>query len=269
MPPLEEDSDAVIEVESKSHSASFANRFGPVAIGSSALLWAAGGVHFVWAFALIAAALSMAEGRRVFPVVRRLMRIQLRIMGVRLQVAGAEHVDPHRASLILGNHQSLFDLIALPAALPVHAVGVEADCHFRIPLWGHLIRRWGNIPIDRASRRQAIASLETARRKLAAGTSIVVLPEGHRTRDGRIGPFKSGPFYLALAAGADIVPLIIDGLFAYNPKEDWCLKPGPAKLVFGRPIAYETFCQDSVEALKARVRGAMTALKEKLPCLPG
>jgi 1-acyl-sn-glycerol-3-phosphate acyltransferase len=234
-----------------------------LAVPTSMLLWAAGGLHFVLSFGLIASALSLAEGRRVFPLVRRLMRAQLRVMGVRLRVTGVEHFDPSRAYLILGNHQSLFDLIALPAALPAHAVGVEADYHFRIPLWGHLIRRWGNISIDRASRREAIASLEAARRGLAAGTSIVILPEGHRTRTGAIGPFKSGPFHLALAAGSDILPFVIDGLFDFNPKGDWRLRPGRVRLAFGRPIAYDTFRRDSVEALKNRLRKAMMAIKEE------
>ncbi len=233
------------------------------AVAASILLWTAGGLHFVWSFLLIAAALSLAEGRRVFPLVHRLMRMQLAVMGVRLRVTGTEPLDGSRAFLIMGNHQSLFDLITLPAALTAHAVGVEADYHFQLPLWGHLIRRWGNIPIDRASRQKAIASLEAARRQLAAGTSIAILPEGHRTRTGAVGTFKSGPFHLALAAGVDILPFAIDGLFDYNPKGSWRLRPGPVRLSFGRPIAYDSFCKDSVESLKTRVRKAVTDLLEE------
>jgi 1-acyl-sn-glycerol-3-phosphate acyltransferase len=235
------------------------------AFPSSLLLWMVGGLHFVWTFALIAAALSLSSGKRVFPLVRRLMRMQLALMGIRLRVEGAEHLDTTRACLYLGNHQSLFDLIALPAALPAHAVGVEADDHFRIPLWGHLIRRWGNIPIDRSRRQSAIASLEAARSALAGGTSMVILPEGHRTRSGEIGPFKSGPFHLALAARVDIVPFVIEGLFAYNPKGDWRLRPGPARLAFGRPIPPDAYREDSVEALKARVRRAITTIGKEAP----
>lgn len=235
------------------------------ALPASILLWTAGGLHFVWVFALIAAALSLSSGKRVFPLVRRLMRMQLALMGIRLRVEGAEHLDTTRPYLYLGNHQSLFDLMALPAALPAHAVGVEADDHFRIPLWGHLIRRWGNIPIDRTHRQSAIASLEAARSALTGGTSMVILPEGHRTRSGAIGPFKSGPFHLALAARVDIVPFVIEGLFAYNPKGDWRLRPGPARLAFGRPIPPDTYREDSVEALKARVRSAMTTIGKEAP----
>ncbi|MEE4608498.1 MAG: lysophospholipid acyltransferase family protein [Desulfobacteraceae bacterium] len=235
------------------------------AFPASLLLWTVGGLHFVWTFALIAAALTLSDGRRVFPLVRRLMRLQLALMGIRLRVEGAEHLDTARPYLYLGNHQSLFDLMALPAALPAHAVGVEADDHFRIPLWGHLIRRWGNIPIDRTRRQSAIASLEAARSALAGGTSMVILPEGHRTRSGAIGPFKSGPFHLALRARVDIVPFVIEGLFAYNPKGDWRLRPGPARLAFGRPIPPDNYGKDSIEALKVRVRNAMAAIGKEVP----
>jgi len=250
------------------HRLPSSKRFDPrraAALPGSILLWTVGGLHFFWAFTLIAAALTLSTGKRVFPLVHRLMRMQLALMGVRLRVEGAEHLQDGRPYLFMGNHQSLFDLIALPAALPVHAVGVEADYHFRIPLWGHLIRRWGNIPIDRASRQTAIASLEAARCALTAGTSIVILPEGHRTRSGVIGPFKSGPFHLALTARVDIVPFVIEGLFAYNPKGDWRLRPGSARLSFGRPISPETYQQDSIEALKARVRSAMDTIGKEVP----
>lgn len=232
----------------------------------SAVLWAAGGLHFVWAFVLIATGLTLTDGRRLFPLVHRLMAMQLRVMGVRLTVIGADRFDRRRPYLIMGNHQSMFDLFALPAALPMHAVGVEAAYHFKVPLWGHLIRRWGNIPIERRRRDRALLSLETARRRLAAGAAIVVLPEGHRTRDGRMGAFKSGPFHLALAAGVDLLPFVIDGLFAYNPKGNWRLRPGEACAGFGRPIPWETFRHDSVAELKDRVRDAMRALKEEMPC---
>ena len=240
----------------------------PAGGAASALLWSAGGLHFVWAFALIIAGLTLTEGRRLFPLVRWLMGWQLRIMGVRLRVFGTGRIDPRRAYLIMGNHQSLFDLFALPAALPMHAVGVEAAYHFRVPLWGYLIRRWGNIPIPRHRREHALESLETARRRLNQGVSIAILPEGHRSRDGAIGAFKSGPFHLALAAGADILPFVIDGLFAYNPKGQWRLRPGTACFGFGRPIAYDTFRDETVEALKNRVLRAMTRIKEEMPCHP-
>ncbi len=238
----------------------------PAGAAASALLWSAGAAHFLFAFGCISAGLVLADGRRVFPLVHRLMGWQLRLMGVRLKVFGAGRIDRRRAYLIMGNHQSLFDLFALPAALPMHAVGVEADYHFRVPLWGSLIRRWGNIPIQRRHREKALESLEVARRRLNEGISIAILPEGHRSRDGAIGPFKSGPFHLALAAGADLLPFVIDGLFAYNPKGQWRLRPGTARLGFGRPMAYDTFRRDTVETLKARVLAAMNQIREEMPC---
>jgi 1-acyl-sn-glycerol-3-phosphate acyltransferase len=96
----------------------------------------------------------------------------------------------------MGNHQSLFDLFVIPAAIPLTYVAVEAAYHFSIPLWGSLVTRWGCIPIHRRNLEKAKESLETAQQQLAAGPSIIILSEGHRTLTGRLGPFKKGPFHL-------------------------------------------------------------------------
>ena len=106
----------------------------------------------------------------------------------------------------MSNHQSLFDLFVIPAALPGVYTAVEAAYHFSIPLWGSLITRWGCIPIHRRNLEKAKESLDIARKRLWEGLSLIILPEGHRTRTGRIGDFKKGPFYLARQAGEKYLP---------------------------------------------------------------
>ena len=133
-------------------------------------------------------------------------------MGLRLSVNGKEYINKNQPYLIMGNHQSLFDVFVIPAAIPICFVGIEAAYHFSFPVWGYLIRKWGCIPIERENLEKAILSLDQARKTLADGMSIGVLPEGHRTRTGEMGPFKKGPFYLAKEAGADILPFGIHGL---------------------------------------------------------
>ena len=95
------------------------------------------------------------DGSRVFALARRFFALQTRIMGIRLQVTGREHIDPARTYLIMGNHQSLFDLFVIPSALPGIYTAVEAAYHFSIPLWGNLITRWGCIPIHRRNLEKA------------------------------------------------------------------------------------------------------------------
>ncbi|MCF8080489.1 MAG: 1-acyl-sn-glycerol-3-phosphate acyltransferase [Desulfobacterales bacterium] len=232
----------------------------PIEIFGSSLLWAAGLVWFLVCFSVLSFGLSISSPRRLFPVVGVLTKILLRIMGAPVAVSGQQRLDPKRAYLFLGNHQSLFDLFALPAALPSFAVGVEAASHFTLPLWGSLTRRWGNIPIPRRNRAKAITVLDAARSRLQSGTSIVILPEGHRTRNGKLGDFKMGPFHLALAAKADIVPFAMCGLFRFQPKGRFLLQPGPVTVVFGPPIPYASVRDLSAAQLRDRVREEIAIL---------
>ena len=234
--------------------------FHPIDALGSALLWTGGVAWFLACFAVLSLGMSVSSPRRLFPLVSVLTRILLRIVGAPVFVTGRERLDPGRPYLFLGNHQSLFDLFAVPSALPGFAVGVEAASHFTYPVWGSLTRRWGNIPIPRSDRKRAITVLETAQRRLRSGTSIVILPEGHRTRDGALGEFKMGPFHLALAAGVDIVPFALCGLFRFQPKGRLLLRPGPIAVVFGAPIRYESFKEMSPADLRDRVRGEIEKL---------
>lgn len=168
-----------------------------------------------------------------------------------------------RPYLIMGNHQSLFDLFVIPAAIPICFVGIEAAYHFSFPVWGYLIRKWGCIPIERGNLTKAILSLDQARKTLIAGMSIGVLPEGHRTRTGKMGPFKKGPFYLAKEAGADILPFGIHGLFEFNPKSSFLLNPGKVIINIGRPIPYEAFKDFSIEELKNYLFDVISGLSQK------
>jgi len=228
----------------------------------SALLWFVGAIYFFFFFLIIAVGLIIGDSRTIYPAVRILARIQLLIVGLRVQVYGHDRFDRRRSYLIMGNHESLFDAFAIPTALPMHAVGIEADYHFSIPLWGYLTRKWGNIPITRENRARAIKTLNDATRVLQDGTSIVVLPEGHRTLTGKVGPFKKGPFHLALAAKADILPFAVSGLYEYRSKQGWDLSPRTAHVAFGAPIPYESYKDGTVDDILLRVRREIIKLKD-------
>jgi 1-acyl-sn-glycerol-3-phosphate acyltransferase len=229
----------------------------------SLFLWAVGGLYFVLIFFVLSVALLLFPPRRIYPSVQFIFRIQLFLMGVTIEVSGLETYNHSRPHLFMGNHQSMFDLFAIPVGIPVHVVGLEAAYHFSLPLWGYLIRKWGNIPVYRNDLARSITSLETARRVMASGTSMVVLPEGHRTLSGKMGEFKKGPFHLALDAGADIIPFFINGLFEFKSKNSWKLNPTRVTLKFGTPIPYESFKNNSLDTVKKRIRCAMEQLEEE------
>jgi len=171
-------------------------------------------------------------------------------MGIKLVVTGRENIRPDQPYLIMGNHQSLFDLFVIPAAIPLCFVAVEAAYHFSLPVWGYLIRKWGCIPIERNNIKKAILSLDIAKKTLLSGMSIGVLPEGHRTLTGEIASFKKGPFHLAKSANADILPFAINGLFTYHHKASLILRPTKVKVNIGKPVPYDTFKDLSIEEIR-------------------
>jgi 1-acyl-sn-glycerol-3-phosphate acyltransferase len=193
---------------------------------------------------------------------KKACRVFLRIMGVRLEIEGAESVPAGRPVLFMANHVSLFDVPVLEAAIPVFARAVEADRQFKWPVYGWAVRRFGNIPIRREDVHSSIRSIRKGEDWLASGKSLVILPEGHRTPDGRTGPFKKLPFHLARQAGVDIVPIGMSGLYRLKARHSWIIRPGAVKVKFGAPVPADTVRQLSVEALRDRVREAVLSLVE-------
>jgi 1-acyl-sn-glycerol-3-phosphate acyltransferase len=209
---------------------------------------------------------GLVKALETFALARFLFSVQTKIMGIRLTVTGLAGLDPTRTYLIMGNHQSLFDLFVVPAAIPLTYVAVEAAYHFSIPLWGSLVTRWGCIPIHRENLDKAKQSLEIARQRLREGTSIIILPEGHRTLTGEMGEFKKGPFHLARQAGADILPFAIRGLFDYHRKGSFHLNPKRVSVSIGPAIPYAVCTRMTPEQLRDHVRGMIADLASK--CQP-
>jgi len=137
---------------------------------------------------------------------------------VTLQTAGGESVRSGGAFVVMSNHQSLFDIPALyQSLLPLRLRMVAKKELFRIPIWAQAMRAAGFVELDRSVRERAIESLSRAKAALGAGTSIWIAPEGTRSRDGSVAPFKHGGFHLAVDAGARILPVSVQGTRAILP----------------------------------------------------
>jgi len=130
---------------------------------------------------------------------------------IELLTAGLEHAPPGEALVVMSNHQSLYDIPVLYRALRRPLRMVAKNDLFRVPVWGSAMRRAGFVEINRKDRARAIESLSAAARALADGLSIWIAPEGTRSEDGRLGPFKRGGFHLAEDAGARILPVTVIG----------------------------------------------------------
>lgn len=174
--------------------------------------------------------------------------------GARLVVEGEENVDPRRPTIYASNHQSTIDIPVLLQALPINLRFIAKSQLQWVPIVGWYLWLAGHIFVDRANTRRAIGSLERAARRVQSGISIIVFPEGTRSPDGRVRPFKRGPFALALKAGAPICPITIEGSGKLMPKNSWNITPGTIRVKIGRPIASTDFHPEDREALARAVR---------------
>jgi 1-acyl-sn-glycerol-3-phosphate acyltransferase len=179
--------------------------------------------------------------------------------GARIQVSGQENVDPNRPTIYVSNHQSTLDI-------PVHFVTVPVNFRYvakhqlgYVPLVGWYLALAGHIFVNRSNRAKAISSLDAAAKKIRNGTSVFLYPEGTRSDDGRVLPFKKGPFALALKAGVPIVPITIEGTGKVMPKNSWNITPGPVHVKIGKPIDTKAFAEDDRDGLIRAVRDAIIA----------
>lgn len=200
------------------------------------------------------------SGNGVHVIARIWGRSILAVAGVRVRLYGSEGLDRKAPCIFMANHQSNFDIPVLLAHLPVQFRWIAKAELFRIPIMGRAMRGGGYIPIDRRNRAAAFRSLEEAAQAVRGGKSIVIFPEGTRSRDGRLQPFKKGGFMLALAARVPIVPVAIAGTYEIMPKGRLLVQPRPVALRIGRPIETVGFSRATKEELMRQVAAALASL---------
>ncbi len=190
-------------------------------------------------------------------------RVGLFLAGVRLETGNIEKIPTGQPLIFMGNHQSNFDILALYAALPVHFSWIAKEELFRIPFFGFAMRRAGYIPLDRGDGRRALKSVDEAARKIRNGVSVIIFPEGTRTRDGNLLPFKRGGFLLAAKAGVPIVPFTINGTAGINPAKTLQLQKGTVRICFSDPMETSGATGKRRDDLIERVRAAIERGLEK------
>jgi 1-acyl-sn-glycerol-3-phosphate acyltransferase len=183
----------------------------------------------------------------------------LRAGGVRVEMEGLENlVEP---AVLVCNHVSWYDVFALVSHLPVDARFVGKKEIVKIPFFGPAWLAAGHIPIDRTDRRAAIRSLERAGETLREhGGVVVMFPEGTRSADGGLRPFKKGAFMLALQLGVPVIPAAVSGSREIMRKGSMLVHPGTMKIRIGAPIPVEGLTVDDRDVLVERAHGAVRAL---------
>ncbi len=179
-------------------------------------------------------------------------RAAARLGGVRVETAGLDRLDLSRSYIFMANHVSNADPPLLIPALPRRTSVLVKKELFRVPLLGRAMRMARLVPIDRANKEAAIASVRNAAGVIEAGIDMTVFPEGTRSIDGRLLPFKKGPFYMAMETGVPIVPVTVLGTFEILPKGRFSMRPGTATIVFHPALDPASFADR--EALIAAVR---------------
>ena len=162
-------------------------------------------------------------------------RLGIRLAGVRVAVSGVDYL-PAGPIIVMSNHASNFDILALQGFFPRALSWIAKKELFHIPIFGHSMRYGGYIPLDRGDGRKALKSMEAAADQIRGGKSVIIFPEGTRTRDGRLLPFKRGGFLLAAKAGVPVVPVTINGSFRINPGGTLRLHGGAVTIQIHPPI---------------------------------
>ena len=188
----------------------------------------------------------------------------LRFGGLKTEATGLENVDFSKAHVFAANHQSLLDTVVLFDALPVPLLFVVKEELRRVPLLGAYMSAMGMIFIRRRQRRRSIEAMELCGRRLAEGRSILIFPEGTRSPDGHVGPFKPGAFVPLIDAAAPIVPIAIEGTGRILPTGSLRVRPGPIRLAVGQPIATAGLDRQHRREVARQVREAVISLHQQI-----
>ena len=225
----------------------------------SAVLWIACALYFFPVCSFLVLLGIFVDPRKNDRPQRWLFRNVLRVAGVGFEVCRAPGFDPQRTSFFVTNHVNLFDPFALYSAIPQFFRGWELESHFKIPVYGWMMRRFGNVPVPEVRRPADLKRLwKMTQAALDSGVSLIVFPEGGRTRDGRVGPFEDGAFRLAQQLGYPIVPVSVAGSFEFNRKGSWMLRPSKIVVYLHDTIETKGLSKDDVGALRDRVHAIVS-----------
>jgi 1-acyl-sn-glycerol-3-phosphate acyltransferase len=230
----------------------------------SLLLWAISGIHFaVVCLFLICLAVFVDPRKNDYPQ-RLFFRNILRLAGAKLEVRLASGFDSTQTCIFICNHVSLFDPFVVYSAIPQFVRGFELESHFKLPVYGWMMGRFGNIAVPDEPSREGLALMtQRAKAALDSGISLIAFAEGARTRDGHVKAFKKGIFSLAQKFGVPIVPVSMVGSYQFFQTGNWMLYPEKITVYLHSPIDTRQIGRGDLDALKERVREIIAAPVEE------
>ncbi|MCA9490682.1 MAG: 1-acyl-sn-glycerol-3-phosphate acyltransferase [Myxococcales bacterium] len=225
----------------------------------SAALWTAGVSWLVPVMGAMMASNLVLPPDRTEWLSRLYCRGQVRMTGARWRSVVDPAVDPQRTYLFASNHVNLLDHVTMYDATPHFKQGLELESHFKIPVYGWFMRQRGTIPVKRRKDGGQQDELrEHFRRELDLGHSILAFPEGTRTRDGRVGPFRKGVFFMARDLGLPVVPVSVTGMYEILRAGSGRMRRGRQVTVYcDAPLDPTGLSDEEIDGFAERVRGVI------------
>jgi 1-acyl-sn-glycerol-3-phosphate acyltransferase len=200
-----------------------------------------------------------AEGKWQHACARTWSWLILKTSGIRVRVTGLEHVRPGQTMIYCVNHQSAMDIPVLFVNLPVQFRFVAKRSLFNMPFLGWHLRRSGHIPVERDRPREALKSMKMVAQEIREGKSVLLFPEGHRSREGQMLPFKAGSFYIAILAGVPIVPITLNGTRHVLKPDTYHVRAGQTEMIVHPAIETRALTPKDVDRLSEQVRGIIAS----------
>jgi 1-acyl-sn-glycerol-3-phosphate acyltransferase len=220
-------------------------------------------VTAVISLAAVLASLLFRKGHIVRRLAHLWAKILLFIAGTKVEIIGREHVIRGRPQIFMANHQSDFDILIFLAALPVDFLWIVKQELFKVPIFGSAMKRAGYISIDRQNHGKAMQSVAEAAECLRKGFSIATFPEGTRSKEGKLLPFKQGMFYLAIETGAPIIPITLIGSGTIMEKQSLTVNKGKITMVIDAPVEVSGYAIETRAVLTEAVRNIIAANYER------
>ena len=210
-----------------------------------------------WGTVAIFVSFLTRTGNPVHIVARIWARGILFVSRIKVTVNGLANIDPSRSYIYMSNHQSNFDIPVLLAHLPVQFRWLAKAELFKIPIFGRAMQGAGYVKIDRFNQESAFESIKEAGRRMQNGISVMIFPEGTRSRDGKIKQFKKGGFIMATDTQVPIVPVILQGTWSIMEKSSLKINTGEVILNIESPIATAGYTRENKDGLIESVRSVM------------
>jgi 1-acyl-sn-glycerol-3-phosphate acyltransferase len=221
----------------------------------SIFLWFVSWLHFLIFVPILIALAIVLDPRKHDWLQRGLCRRIAYFSGAKIVVKMSPGFDAQRTCIFMVNHVNLFDPFMLYCAIPQLVRGWELESHFRIPIYGWLMKRFGNVPVPNVRNPRDLKRLwRMTQEAINGGTSLIIFPEGRRTRDGHVNDFEEGGFRLAQQLGVPIVPASLVGSFHHLRTGDWMLRPTTITIFLHDTIETKDLKKENVPELKARIR---------------